>query len=64
VPAIQVEAYRKLDARLAWHPVPRIELAASVQNLLHDGQREFRDAAGPVTIPVRAAVFGEVAWRF
>lgn len=40
LPQPQVPAYHELDARLAWQPRPRLEVALSGQNLLHAAHAE------------------------
>jgi iron complex outermembrane recepter protein len=62
--AQRAPAYDRLDARLGWMPALGLELAAGVQNLLHDRQLEFSSASGtssPTT--VRRGAYGKVTWR-
>ncbi|HUK25161.1 MAG TPA: TonB-dependent receptor [Terriglobales bacterium] len=64
-PAFKVPRYLRLDARLAWSPVERVELSVVGQNLLRPGQLEFLDVGFPVVSgEARRAFYGKVAWRF
>lgn len=64
IDALAVEPYRRLDLHFAWRTSRPIELSFTVQNLLHNNQREFTDVAAPVTVPVHTSAFGEISWRF
>jgi iron complex outermembrane receptor protein len=50
--------HTSLDVRLAWRPIPRIEIAAVGQNLLSPHHREF----GPAT-EVQRGVYGQAILR-
>lgn len=63
LPALDVPAYTRLDLRLGWTR-RHLELATGVQNLLHDGDKEFGTFEGTVAVPVSARPFAEVRWRF
>jgi iron complex outermembrane receptor protein len=64
ISSLSVPRYTKLDARLAWHPSARVELAVTAKNLFHDGDIEYIDRAAPVPLPVRSTLMGEIGWRF
>jgi len=56
-----VPSYFELDSKLAWYPLPRLQLAIVGQNLLHDHHPEYGyPSAGREEI-VRS-VFGKVSW--
>ena len=57
-----VPAYAELDMRLAWMPVPRLEISVVGQNLLHDHHAEF----GALTSrqEIERSVYGKVSWSF
>jgi iron complex outermembrane receptor protein len=57
-----VPAYAELDARLAWHPAPRLELSLVGQNLLHDHHPEF--GAGMARREIERGAYGSVLWHF
>ncbi len=57
-----VPAYVELDARLAWHPRPDLEVAIAGQNLLHAHHAEFGAPANRFEIP--RVIYGKVTWRF
>jgi iron complex outermembrane receptor protein len=58
-----VPYYLDLEARLAWHPSPRLELSLVGQNLLHDRHPEygFPNAA---RVEAQRSVYGKLAWRY
>jgi iron complex outermembrane receptor protein len=58
-----VPYYLDLEARLAWHPTPRLELSLVGQNLLHDRHPEygFPNAA---RVEAQRSVYGKLAWRY
>jgi iron complex outermembrane receptor protein len=62
VPAT-VAAYAELDLRLAWRPVPNIELSLAGRNLLHDHHAEY-GAPGPTRLENARSFHGKIAWRF
>jgi iron complex outermembrane receptor protein len=63
LPAQQVPSYTTLDARLAWQPTPRIEVAAVGQNLLTDHHVEFGGNA-PSRVEVERGAFLLVTLRW
>jgi iron complex outermembrane recepter protein len=58
----QVPAYQELDLRLAWQPIPRLEVSIVGQNLLHDRHPEFGSPSA--RREVERGVYGKVSWRF
>lgn len=62
----EVPSYFEMDARLAWHPTRRLEIAIVGQNLLHDRHAEF---GIPTTAPggqeqIVRSVYGKVSWKW
>jgi iron complex outermembrane receptor protein len=56
-----VPSYWELDAKLGWHPAPRLELSLVGQNLLHDHHPEYGyPSAGREDIG--RSVFGRIVW--
>jgi iron complex outermembrane receptor protein len=59
-----VKGYDSFDARIAWQPVPSVELALSAENVLDDEHVEFSDdlrlAPG---IEIGRTVFARFTWR-
>jgi iron complex outermembrane receptor protein len=57
-----VPGYGELDVRLAWMPIPNLELSIVGQNLLHDHHPEF----GALTSrqEIERSVYGKVSWSF
>ena len=62
---IPLKSYTTLDARVAWRPAPRTELALIGQNLLDSGRFEFTPLL-PRTLssPVRRGVIGVISHQF
>ena len=56
-----VPAYGELDVRLAYAPIPRLEVSIVGQNLLHDRHSEFR---GNPPQEIERSVYGKVSWSF
>ncbi len=65
IASIDVSDYTTLDLRLAWIPIPGLELSIAGQNLLQDEHQEFTQM-GPVTVATKVprGVYGKVVWRF
>lgn len=61
IPTHRVGAYEELDARLAWHPLPSLELSVVGRNLLRDHHAEFRPVATRRLI--ERSVFAAATWR-
>jgi len=60
------DGYAELGIRLAWRPVPNLELAIVGQNLLHSERLELKgDAlAGTISTEAERSVFGSVTLKF
>jgi iron complex outermembrane receptor protein len=65
IPAIDIDSYVELDARLAWKPTADLELFVAGRNLLEDHHAELTPQYLPV-IPteVERSVYAGVTWRF
>jgi len=51
--------YMELDIRLAWRPVPRVEVSLTGQNLLHDHHPEFTQVS-----ELQRGGYGKVTWEW
>jgi iron complex outermembrane recepter protein len=58
----RIPEYGEMDARLAWRPIPGLELSVVGQNLLHKHHAEFGSPAARREI--ERSVYGKVLWRF
>jgi iron complex outermembrane receptor protein len=61
---LTVPSYIRPDLRLGWHPSERLELSATVQDLLDDHHVEFGAYPNPGPIAIQRAIFGQLRWRF
>jgi iron complex outermembrane receptor protein len=63
---IQVPAYTRMDARIAWRPGTHIELSLVGQNLFGGAHSEFGGQSTNVAVAsaMRRSGYGSVAWRF
>jgi len=61
LPSPVVPAYTELNLRLAWSVTPRVQLAVSGFNLLHEQHQEF-PAAYATAVP--RTVLADLQWRF
>jgi iron complex outermembrane receptor protein len=60
-----IPAYFELDARLAWRPNDRWELALVGQNLLHDYHAEYKGGFGvDQSTEIPRGVYAKVTWKF
>jgi iron complex outermembrane receptor protein len=59
-----VPGYAELDARLAWHPTPNLELALAGQNLLHDRHLEYVISSPSPREEISRSVYARAAWRW
>ncbi len=60
-----VPEYTTLDARVAWKPVPDLELSVVGQNLFEPNHLEFTpDIFGNQPAQIRRSVYGKVTWSF
>jgi iron complex outermembrane receptor protein len=60
----RVADYVTLDVRLAWKPIPSLELSLVGQNLLESRHLEYIPEAFPFPTEVERGVYGKVTWRF
>lgn len=58
LPERDIDRYTVVDARLAWRPFPKLELALVGQNLLEEGHAEFS------TLEVQRSVYAKIDWHF
>ncbi len=56
--------HARLDTRLAWKPVEKIEISLVGQNLLRPRFLEFSDTAQIAASQVERSVFGKITWAF
>jgi iron complex outermembrane receptor protein len=62
-PAVgMVPAYVDLDARLAWHASPGLELSVTGRNLLHDQHPEYGFPSAART-EIQRGVYAKLVWR-
>jgi iron complex outermembrane receptor protein len=61
-PNLAVPGYSELDLRLAWVPMPKLELSVIGQNLLHERHLEFGSAASQQAI--ERGVYAKALWGF
>lgn len=59
-----VDAYTRLDMRLAWEPMDNVELSLVGQNLLVARHQEFAGFAYQNSSQVPRSVYGNVTWKF
>lgn len=60
-----IPGYLTLDARLAWRPIPKLELSVVGQNLLHDHKQEFNpEFINTFPTAVQRSVYGKATWKF
>lgn len=66
IESADIDAYAELGVRLAWRPVPNVELAIVGQNVLHDERLEFNSdpLAGSQATKVERSIFGSVSLKF
>ena len=60
-PAAAVPGYGELDLRLAWLPIPKLELSIVGQNLLHERHAEFGAASARL---IDRGVYTKAMWSF
>jgi iron complex outermembrane receptor protein len=61
-PNLLTPGYSELDLRLAWGPIPRLQISIVGQNLLHDQHAEFGTPASAQGI--ERGVFAKAVWGF
>jgi iron complex outermembrane receptor protein len=60
-----VDDYFTMDARVAWKPIPALELSLDGKNLLESKHLEYGDdSTGFQFAPIPRSVYGKVAWSF
>jgi iron complex outermembrane recepter protein len=65
IASLHVPSYFSLDVRLAWKPLPDMELALIGQNLFNSGHKEFgQNQAWVSSAEVPRGAFIKLAWRF
>ena len=65
LPALGIDNYVTLDARLAWHPRDNLELALVGRNLIESEHPEFASTIiFSLPTEVQRSVYGKVTWRF
>jgi iron complex outermembrane recepter protein len=65
LPALNINSYYSLDARLGWKPVAGLELSVNGQNLLNNQHLEFLpDFINTTPTVVRRTFRGVITWRF
>lgn len=60
----EIDDYLGLDLRLAWRPVPGLEVALVGQNLLDSSHVEFQTEFGRSATGVPRGFYGQVKWQF
>jgi iron complex outermembrane receptor protein len=58
-----VPSYFELNARLGWHPTPKLELSLVGENLLHAQHPEY-GFPGPGQIQIQRSFLGRFQWQF
>lgn len=58
---VQVPNYVELDAKIAWHPVPRLELSLAGFNLVHAHHAE---TVQPPALEIPRTVYASMRWSF
>jgi iron complex outermembrane receptor protein len=58
----EVGSYGTADARLAWRPVPHLELSVVGQNLLQPHHAEYAGNPGPL-VGIKRGVYATMTWR-
>jgi iron complex outermembrane recepter protein len=61
LPSQRVDAYASLDARAAWRPTARLEIALVGQNLLDARHAEF---GGTAAAEIERSAYGEASWHW
>jgi len=64
LPAIDVDSYLTLDARLAWKARENLELSVVGQNLLDSNRLEFDPELTTLPTEVERGLYGKCTWRF
>jgi len=66
LPALEVDSYVELDARLAWKPLKNLEISLIGQNLLDNNHSEYvQDSIiSTGSIEIERSVFAKIEWKF
>jgi iron complex outermembrane recepter protein len=65
IDGVSIPGYVTMDTRLAWKPVPKLEIALVGQNLLHRHTPEFiPEFINTFATEVQRSVYGKVTWKF
>jgi iron complex outermembrane receptor protein len=65
LPSAGVDAYSELDTRIAWRPLPSLEIAIAGQNLLRSNHSEFvSDFFDVAPIAIERRVILQARWSF
>ncbi len=59
-----IPTYLRFDTRVAWTPMPNLELSIVGQNLLDDAHPEFSSFVYQSRAQVPRSVYGNVTWKF
>lgn len=59
-----VDAYTRLDLRLAWRPIEQLELSLVGQNLLDPYHQEFSPYTYQSAAQIPSAYYGNISWKF
>ena len=63
LPAISVDSYVTLDARVAWKPRNNLELSVTGQNLVDSHHQEFLSELGDIPpTEIKRSVYGQIRW--
>lgn len=60
----EIDSYLTLDARLAWRPMPALELSVVGQNLLESSHQEYVMENYGLPTEVPRSVYGKITYRF
>jgi iron complex outermembrane receptor protein len=62
---IKVDGYVEVDARIAWRPLPELEVALVGRNLVHARHNEFNNpVVGPLPVELQREVYGKVTVKY
>lgn len=64
LPALDIPAYSRLDARIAWRPYRDLELALVGRDLFGPDHAEFVNPSGPRTTEIPRSFLLSSTWRF
>ena len=65
IDGVSIPGYLTMDARLAWKPLPKLELALVGQNLLHRRNQEFvPEFINTFPSEVQRSVYAKLTWKY